>query len=265
MVKAISSCIVVSLCIAQFCFAQQLVQDRSLTIDPAVTAILNQGPSGMTMDSYLNYSTNSQIRFYPIAQDPQSQTPVTFPRPTFQREYDYVIFTQTWFDADSGWEVMFMYNVSGQDPFRSFTVVNDDGSTMLTDTGELNLYWYNGATYLNSSWTIDSGKTVRDKYWRLRSGVTVASSNLAKRPQSSFSSRYFANSRVFQLLISAQSQMPLDMRIVDMRGRTVFRKNQTISKGTHIFPVPLDVSSGAFISDIKTDNEREINTIFPVR
>ena len=267
MSKTIFVSVLLALIFTQLCFSQQLVKSNSLTFNSFLWATLNQGPDNDV--SYTGYITDNQVLFYPLNSDPASP-PVAFSRPIFSKGYMSVAFTQTWFDADTGWEKIFSYYSADENQVLLFSLVDDNGTVILSDTGDAYPFLYNSTIYLTSSWQIDNSDNAdslaifHEKFWKFPSNFITGSPALAKKSQTSFSSRYVPASRRYKLDITAQSQSPLDIRLLDMQGRTIFRRNQTISKGTHHFTFPIDVSPGVLISDIKSANERKSDKFIPV-
>lgn len=171
---------------------------------------------------------------------------LTIPQTLIDQAY-YVFISQTILDSDNGWEIL--VDCMNNGPSYTYTVLDDNNSVLLADSG-FATYGYDGQnTYICAQWN-------GYKIWRFRTNLSQnASQPLAK-------SAVGTPGPIMSLMPSGDLRVSLQpaaggtsIQIFDFLGRQIFQKTVSDIKKTTTFTIPSsDIPNSPFIT--KVNNEK---------
>lgn len=221
-----------------------------ISVGPNINVYCSSGfTNGNTVNFYSYYPAPSPLELY--------TTPAySFKRPSFSKSYSSVTFTQSWADADSGWELLFSYYESN---VTKFALVDDNGTTILSDTGSASFTLYDGSTYLISTFSVDYGTTtdslisMRQKIWKFRSGIIgVTQPSLSKSAINQNPELLLTQMGTLRINMQETNTGEISIRIFDLRGRLTYSDKVSSLKNMATIYVPAaGLPKSPFIANIE--------------
>jgi hypothetical protein len=160
------------------------------------------------------------------------------------------IISQTILDNDNGWEYILNYydTTSGRN-FYMFTIVDDNNSILLSDSGLAN-YGFDGQnTYIVSQ------NELSNKVWKFRSNVSSTSPGLAKTSVSAAPIMALMPSGDFRINLSQSGNGQTSIQLFDMLGRLVFAKNIQDMKRQTSYVIPSNnIPKSPFMTKVNNGN-----------
>jgi hypothetical protein len=142
--------------------------------------------------------------------------------PKDQQFYSY-LFSQKIIDADEGWECLASTNWI----YGRFTLFDDDGSKLLSDTGTA-FYGFDGKdTYVIAQYSFpDRYATMKYKSWRFRTNIAPPQSPSLPKRTSSFPQTMmtFGQTENYQIALKPGDGGEMSVRIFDRTGGLLYEK-----------------------------------------
>ena len=171
------------------------------------------------------------------------------------------LFSQTFIDADPDWECLVTYRIYPES-FSRFKVLDNNGATLLADTGSC-IYGYDGQnTYVLQP------RENGCRAWRFRTNVSSASPNgLAKTSRAIPNAMMtFGPTGDYRITLAPASSGKTSVTLTDMLGRCVFSRDFGNLTSPVTFTIPENgVPPSPFITKVQDEKGTYLRKEIPIR
>jgi len=230
-----------------------------------LTAVSNRMP-GMPFFTYRKKGTNQVDVFSFLGKIGQF---------TLVDNYDNIycrsiLVSRKFIDIDDGWECI--YNIIDATNQSLFKVVDDNGQTLLSDSGN-GLYGFDGSsTYVfNEGFGLNftaSQNQETFKVWRFRNDVNSANPNLSKKTFTTNSQFYMFGPSTdnFYLRINPTNSNDFSIQLFDLLGRLIYTHNLDNVTTPITISIPENKTpNSAIIAKIKGNSGSTSSRVLPIR